>query len=420
MARFARLADWLVWLEGLHPKSIELGLERIGEVWARLGEPRLADRVVTVAGTNGKGSSVAMLDAILSAAGHKVGRFTSPHLLRFTERVVINGREVDEVAYCAALGRVDAARRDISLSYFEFTALAAFLCFADAGLDVALLEVGLGGRLDAVNVIDADIALITAIALDHQEWLGDDRELIGREKAGIMRPGVVTVCADPDPPVSIGQYAHAIGASLRQLGADFHYQEGDGSWDWRSGDGDLDALPLPALPGRFQLDNAAGVLAAVRALDPSIPRAAIENGLREVRWPGRWQLVGEHPQVVLDVAHNPHSAGGLASLLAADPMPRTLAVFGMLRTKDVAGVLGAVAAHVDAWYLAGLPPPLGLAVSELRAHLDTFGVVGSVANCDNVADALQAARAAAGPEDRIVVFGSFVTVEHAMRALQAS
>lgn len=420
MARFASLPDWLAWLEGLHPKAIDLGLDRIGRVWRLLGAPRLAAQVVTVAGTNGKGSSVAMLDAILGAAGKKVGRFTSPHFVRFNERVVIAGREVDDARLCSAFERIDLARDGISLSYFEFTALAAFLCFADADLDVALLEVGLGGRLDAVNIIDADVALITAIDLDHQDWLGSDREVIGREKAGIMRAGRVAICSDPNPPASVARYARDMGAPLQQLGRDFRIRDADNTWDWLAGESQWMALPKPALPGRFQLDNAAGVLAVLAALDIDVPSTAIGRGLREVRWAGRWQVVDGAVPVVLDVAHNPHSAAGLASLLAERPARRTLAVCGMLRTKDVAGVLKILRPHIDAWFPVGLPGPLGLTVAEMRTHLDALPVAASVTNCDNVGVALQAAGEQAGPGDRVLVFGSFVTVEQAMRLLNVA
>ncbi|MCB1734906.1 MAG: bifunctional tetrahydrofolate synthase/dihydrofolate synthase [Gammaproteobacteria bacterium] len=420
MARFARLSDWLAWLEGLHPKAIDLGLDRIGRVWQRLGAPAIAAEVVTVAGTNGKGSSVAMLDAILGAAGYKVGRFTSPHFVRFNERVVVAGREVDDLRLIDAFERIDQARGGISLSYFEFTALAAFLCFADAGLDVVLLEVGLGGRLDAVNIIDADVALITAIDLDHQDWLGNDREAIGREKAGILRAGRVAVCSDPNPPASVAERAKEIGATLLCLGPDYQFVKEGETWDWSAPGRRWAGLPKPALPGRFQMDNAAGVLAVIATLKHEVSRAAIERGLRSVHWPGRWQVVDGVVPVVLDVAHNPHSAGGLASQLAEQPTARTLAVCGMLRTKDVVGVLKIMQPHIDAWFPVNLPSPLGLDVEAMRAHLDALPVAAPVMNCDNVEQALQVARDRATPGDRILVFGSFVTVEQAMRVLDAA
>jgi len=419
--RFDRLQDWLDWQSGLHLAEIDLGLERIGEVAARMALPRPAPRVVTVAGTNGKGSSVAMLEAILLAAGRRVGVYTSPHLQRYTERVRINGREAAETVFCDAFDRIDAARGEASLTYFEFGTLAAIDIIAAAGVDVAILEVGLGGRLDAVNLVDADVALITALDIDHTDWLGPDREVIAREKAGIMRAGAVAVCADPAPPAAIAETAAQIGASLFQAGSDFRWSSQGASWCWSTGDRSLVDLPPPALPGEHQFHNAAGALMVVDALGTEIcPPEAIRSGLVSCRVPGRFERVRcGGTDVILDVGHNPQAVRALSAELTRVPFPgRTLAVFGMLADKDVTIVAEILAGSVDAWYCGGLSVARGLSCEALRARLSVGADLFEAHWHESVEQALWGALSDADDRDRIVVFGSFYTVAAAQGVLE--
>ncbi len=410
--KFPTLDAWLAWQETLHPSAIDLGLERPGEVWRRMGQGKPAPVVITVAGTNGKGSSVAMLESILLAAGYRVGCYTSPHLSRYNERIRIDGAEVGDEALCESFERIDQARGDISLTYFEFGTLAAFDLFARAELDVAVLEVGLGGRLDAVNLIDADVALITAIDLDHAAWLGNDRETIAREKAGIMRQGLPAVCSDPNPPQSLLDYAAEIGAPLHRLGHEFSVQKDTEGWQWQSGDEAPLALPLPALRGEFQLQNAAGVLMALQLLRERLPLAPqqLRQGLLNARLAGRFELTPGDVVEIADVAHNPQSAAALAENLRQMPVEgRTLAVVAMLGDKDQAAAITAMTPVVDAWYVAGLDVPRGSDADTLAAVVET--VSGQAPQrFAKVAAALQQARSDAHQGDRVVIFGSFYTV----------
>lgn len=415
MPRFGTLDEWLAWQEGLHPRAIDLGLERVAGVAAQLGLSAPAWPVITVAGTNGKGSSIALLEAIYRSAGYRTAVYTSPHLLHYSERVRIDGVPAAGAALCAAFERIDRARGSTSLTYFEFGTLAALLLFEDARPDVALLEVGMGGRLDAVNIVDPDVALVTAIGIDHSEWLGTDREAIGREKAGILRTGRPAVCSDPHPPDSLRTHADAIGARWHGLGEDFSHRRDDATWSWRGRDGSLAGLPLPALTGAHQLDNAAGVLAVIRLLAGRLPvaRAAIDAGLRSVRLAGRFQVIGAGPQVVLDVAHNPDAAHELARQLRSVPVDgRTWLVLGMLADKDAAAFAAALDGVIDCWCLAGLAGARGLPAAALAQRV--AGVTGEIGQFDSVAAALAHAREAAGPDDRIVVCGSFLTVAQAL------
>ena len=408
--RFQTLADWLAWQETLHPKAIDLGLERVRAVAGRMGLLAPAHLVITVAGTNGKGSSVAMLESILACAGLRVGAYTSPHLWRYNERIRIDRKAVEDADIVAAFDRIDTARGDISLSYFEFGTLAALDLFARARLDVAVLEVGLGGRLDAVNILDADCALVTGIGIDHVEWLGPDRESIGREKAGIFRAGRPAVCSDPRPPSSVRETARVIGAAWYGLGEQFSYERADGTWTWWGGSVRLESLPLPALPGPFQLQNAAGVLMALRTLGARVPLtlAALRDGLAQARIAGRFHVVPGAVEEIYDVAHNPHGAQALAEALAARPCAgRTLAVCAMLADKDAAGVAAALTGEVHAWFLAGLDDARGQSAEALAARM-LLPVAPQ--RCADPKAALSAARAAARPGDRIVVFGSFHTI----------
>jgi dihydrofolate synthase / folylpolyglutamate synthase len=416
--KFLTLDAWLAWQETLHPSAIDLGLERPGQVLERMSIGRPAPIVITVAGTNGKGSSVAMLESILLAAGYRVGCYTSPHLQRYNERIRIDGTEVDDTALCESFERIDHARGELSLTYFEFGTLAAFDLFARANLDVALLEVGLGGRLDAVNLIDADVALITAIDLDHASWLGNDRETIAREKAGIMRSDLPAVCSDPNPPQSLFDHAVELGTRLHTLSREYGFQQTGEGWQWWCSDESPLALPLPALRGDFQLQNAAGVLMALHLIKDRLPLSPqqIRQGLLAVRLSGRFELTPGEVVEIADVAHNPQSAAALAENLRQMPVAgKTLAVVAMLSDKDQEAVVRAMTPVIDAWYVAGLDVARGGDAAALAATVKkVIGNAPSIAA--TVKDALRQARVAAQPGDRIVIFGSFYTVAERMDA----
>jgi dihydrofolate synthase / folylpolyglutamate synthase len=426
MPRFPSLADWLAWQETLHPNAIDLGLERLQRTLARLSWRRPACPVITVAGTNGKGSCVALTARILSEAGYRVGTFTSPHLLRYNERIAIDGVEVADAALIDAFERIDAARGDDTLTFFEFNAAAALLIFADTQPDAVVLEVGLGGRLDAVNIVDADVALVTSIDLDHCDWLGADRETIGREKAGIFRAGRPAIFGARDMPASIRESAQQLGADLQQLGRDFNWIRSGERWTWQGRVGEQRDLPPPALHGEIQYDNAAAVLAALEALALRlrVPRSAIERGLQTVTLPGRFQVVQKQSprpiEWILDVAHNPAAARTLAAQLAArESHGRTIAVCGVLGDKDVEGIVTALRDSFDAWIVVGLQGPRALAPEVLAARARAVGVDVEAVVADVVTGCL-AAEAMAQPGDRIVVFGSFLTVGPALGRLYTS
>ena len=407
------LQDWLAHCERLHPSTMELGLDRVRAVAQRMALA-FACPVVTVAGTNGKGSTCAMFEAIALQAGRRTGVYTSPHLVHFEERCRIGGdiaRPEDLVPHFA---RVEAAREAVSLTYFEFTTLAILSLMAASNLDVAILEVGLGGRLDAVNILDADCAIITSIDLDHMEFLGPDRESIGREKAGILREGRPAIVSDPAPPHSVIQYANAIGADLWLQGRDYNFSGDKQQWNWAGRGRRYAGLAYPALRGANQLVNASGVLAAFAALRSRLPvtAQAIRNGLAMVELPGRFQIVPGQPTLVLDVAHNPHSVAALtANLDAMGFFPTTHAVFGAMSDKDLAVMFDKVGPLVDRWYFCDLPTPRAESAEGLRLRWE--GVAKKQVPVSTHADpeeALRAAAAAAEPADRILVFGSFYTV----------
>ncbi len=396
------LVDWLSYLEQIHPVNIDMGLTRVGEVARRMGLTRLPGKVLTVAGTNGKGSSCAMAASILMAAGYRVGVYSSPHLLRFTERVRVNGQELADSEHCAAFAEVEAARGEIALTFFEFATLAALWLFRRHAPDVVLLEVGLGGRLDATNVVESDVAMITSIALDHCDWLGDTREAVAVEKAGVYRAGKPAISGEPHPPATIASEAARIKASLRQVGRDFHGDEHDADWDYH-GQHHWPGLPKPALP----LMNAVTVLAALESLGLPLPEPAIREGLANARLAGRMQRLQSEPLVIVDVAHNPHSAAYLASQLRQIPCQgRRLAVVGMLKDKDMAGSLAELDGLIDHWYLASLTGPRGATAALLA---DALGQDGA-AQYDAVSEAYRQALADASPSDMVIVFGSFYTV----------
>lgn len=418
--RFRTLQDWLHWLESLNPARIELGLERVRAVWQRMhaGPPPFA--VITVAGTNGKGSCVAMLASMLQAGGYRVGAYTSPHLLRYTERIRVQDDEVDEAELCQAFARVDEARGDVALTYFEFGTLAAFDVFLRAQLDVAVLEVGLGGRLDAVNVLDPDVALVASVGIDHVDWLGPDREAIGREKAGIFRAGRPAVYGEPDMPASVAAHAQEIGAQLLHAGRDFHAEAAPGGWNWRGPTRARTGLPHPALRGEAQIQNAAACLMALDLLTDRLPlsQGAIRQGLQQVSLPGRFQVVRGDVDCILDVAHNPHGVEVLAANLRRLPATgRTLAVWGMLETKDAASVAQRLAPQVAQWYLAGLERESfrGLSAERLAEALRRAVPDATLQTFARVCEAVTQARRDAGPGDRILIFGSFYTVAAALR-----
>jgi dihydrofolate synthase/folylpolyglutamate synthase len=412
------LADWLAHCERLHPTAIDMTLDRVVAVRDRLGL-RFTVPVITVAGTNGKGSTCAMLDAIARQAGYRVGLYIKPHLVHFEERCRINGVMADAAELLPHFAAVEAARGGITLTYFEFTTLAILRALSHAELDLVILEVGLGGRLDAVNAVDADCCVITSIALDHMEYLGPDRESIGREKAHVMRTGKAAIVSDPLPPQSVIDHATEIGADLWRVGRDFNHAGDRQQWGWSGRGRRYTGMAYPALRGANQLLNAAGAIAALEALRGRLPVSAqaIRNGLATVELPGRFQIVPGQPTLVLDVAHNAQSVATLAlNLDAMGFYPRTLAVFGAMRDKDIPALLSAMAPLVDGWYLCDLATPRAARATELAAELATLrgpAPAGREVDIHTFASpglALAAAAAAAGPADRIVVFGSFYTV----------
>jgi dihydrofolate synthase/folylpolyglutamate synthase len=408
------LGEWLAHCERLHPKGIDLGLERVQALVQRL-DLRFDCPVITVAGTNGKGSTCAMLEAIALQAGWRTGVYTSPHLVRFEERCRIAGEIVQADALVPHFERVEAARGDTTLTYFEFTTLAILSLMAASRPEVAILEVGLGGRLDAVNAIDTDCAIITSIDLDHTEFLGPDRESIGREKAGILRAGKPAIVSDPVPPHSVIQYAEALGADLWLVGRDYNFTGDKQQWAWAGRGRRYAGLGYPALRGANQLLNASGVLAAFTALRQRLPvtAQAVRNGLAMVELPGRFQVVPGQPALVLDVAHNPHSVAALAANLDAMGFyPATHAVFGAMADKDLAPMLAKIAPLVDRWYFTDLPTPRAASARALLQRWEALPGYPKVpvSTHANPEEALHAAVAAAEPADRIVVFGSFYTV----------
>ncbi|VTU23023.1 Bifunctional protein FolC [Variovorax sp. PBL-H6] len=421
------LADWLAHAERLHPKNIELGLERVRAMAGKLGLA-FDCPVITVAGTNGKGSTCAMLESILMHAGYRTAVFTSPHLVRFEERLRLSGEAVAAEALAEHFEAVERARGEMALTYFEFTTLAILLCIVASKPDVAILEVGLGGRLDAVNVIDADCAIITSIDLDHMEFLGPDRESIGFEKAGIMRAGRPAIVSDPVPPQSVIEHANAIGADLWRVGRDFNVSGDKQQWGWSGRGRRYSGLAYPALRGANQLVNAAGVLAALESLRQRLPvtAQALRTGLASVELPGRFQIVPGEPALVLDVAHNPHAVAALAENLDAMGFyPTTHGVFGVMADKDLAAMFERIGPLIDRWYFTDLPTARAAKAADLLARWQAQNTRGDASATMHPApmEALQAAIDRADPADRIVVFGSFFTVggvlEHGTPRLRA-
>ena len=406
------LNEWLDYVEQLHAKPIELGLERVARVRNTLGLA-FAGPIISVGGTNGKGSVCAMLEAVLQAAGYRTGLYTSPHLLTYNERVRVDGKPVGDERLAQAFERVEAARSDTSLTYFEFGTLVAWEIFASAGLDVLILEVGLGGRLDAVNIFDADCAIVTSIGIDHVEFLGPTRETIGFEKAGIFREGRPAICGDPQPPDTLVAHALSIGAQLQVLGRDFGFEGGKQQWRYWGPQGGKSGLAPPALRGNRQLANASAVLAALDSLRDRIPVAmqAVREGFSLVELAGRFQVMPGVPCVIVDVAHNPHAAAVLAQNLSDQGFfPNTRAVFGMLADKDMEGVCLALKGRIDEWHVTGLAGPRGASAAQLAEAIEKSGTGGAIVRHDSVLSAYAAARELSNENDRIVVFGSFLTV----------
>lgn len=406
------LDDWLARLERLHPTAVDLGLERVRRVAVALGL-KPAFPLVVVGGTNGKGSTCAMLEAILIAAGYRTGLYTSPHLLRYNERVRTSGVEAGDAELVAAFKTIEAARGDISLTYFEFGTLAAMICFMQAGVDVSILEVGLGGRLDAVNLWDADTAIVTSVDLDHQAYLGDTRDAIGFEKAGIFRAGRPAICADPAPPGRLVEHARAIAADLWCVGRDFQIERTGERWTWLGRHSAWRNLPLPAMAGPYQLRNAAAALAGLETVSHRLPVSdhAVRSGLTNARVAGRFQKIATAPDVIVDVAHNPEAARALASALDDAPITgQTLGVVGMLADKDAAGVIDALKDRVDAWWTCTPDSPRARDAASLADTIRTCQPDACVTIAHRPVEALTAARSVAGEGDRIVVFGSFTTV----------
>ena len=423
------LPDWLAMLETRHSETrINMGLDRVQAVKARM-QLAFTCPVIMVAGTNGKGSTCAMLESVLLRAGYKVGLYIKPHFLDFNERARVQGELASDEQLVASFNAVEAVRGDTPLTYFEFTTLAILHLLSQANLDVAILEVGLGGRLDAVNVIDADVAIVTSVDIDHTDYLGDTREAIGFEKAGIFRPGKAAICSDPVPPQSLIDHATAIGADLWLMGRDFNYSGDKQQWNYGGREQRRNSLAYPSLRGANQILNATAVLAALEVLRLKLPVGAqeVRTGLVTVELPGRFQVLPGRPSVILDVAHNPHAAAALNQNLGNMGFhPYTYAVFGSMHDKDIDGVLAAMSEHVDHWCLAGLPSPRAATASELAAKVQIMledkpdSSEHTVSIFDDPAQAFANAMSRAGENDRIVVFGSFLTVAGVMKARKSS
>ncbi len=420
------LNTWLQYLETLHPNAIDMGLDRIREVSERLSIQSNAVKIV-VGGTNGKGSTCAMLESVLLAAGYRVGLYTSPHLITFNERARVNGDIVSDATLIDHFEQVEAARNGISLTYFEFTTLAVLQLFAKSNLNAMVLEVGLGGRLDAVNIVDADCSIITSVDIDHVDWLGDTREKIGFEKAHIFRTGRPAIVSDPSPPQSLLDYAEKIGADLRLFGRDFNYSGDRQQWAFGGREQRRNALAYPALRGANQLLNASAALAALEAVRDrlAVPQQAVRQGLLQASLPGRFQILPGQPTIIMDVAHNPHAAAVLEKNLGNMGFhPYTYAVFSMLSDKDIESVVRHMAPRIDHWYCAALPGPRGLSSDAIQTKVKSILTDPEtqapkdvdVSGFECVKDAFEAARNKCNPDDRIVVFGSFLTVAEALNS----
>ena len=420
-ARFSHLADWLAWQESLHFTAIELGLDRCNKVAERMGLLHPASKVISISGTNGKGSSAAMLDAMLRQSGYQVGTYTSPHLTRYNERICIDGKQVTDYQLSQSFDRIDRARGDISLTYFEFGTLAALDLFRNAEPDIVILEVGLGGRLDAVNILDADIALVVTIDLDHEKWLGYTRESIGREKAGIFRQRRPAVCSDTRPPQCIAACAQETGAQLYQAGTQFTHTIEKDTWTWKCAGKVYEGLPKPSINNTRQVENAAGVLMVLETLAGEFPvsQETIKACLRDFRLAGRFQVIPGEIPCILDVAHNRQAISALVENVRKIPcVGDTHVVIGMLKDKNHAAVFEMLAQIADHWYLAELHADRAASPSELAAVLGKYDNSRNIKQFHTVSEALANAEACTRTGDRIIVTGSFVTVGSAIDYLK--
>ena len=420
--RFNTLDQWLDWQTTLHPKEIDLGLERVTDVWHRLKPKGLQSLVVTVAGTNGKGSSVALLESIYRHAGYQVGAYTSPHLMRYNERIRINGQEVSDSDLCQAFEQVDQARGQTVLTYFEFATLTALILFTQQNLDLVILEVGLGGRLDAVNIIDADVALITTVDLDHTDWLGDSRQQIGLEKAGIMRTNRPVVVGDCAIPETVPAYAQEIGAEFYLAGRDFELSRSGDVWQWETKGATLLPLPQLSFNGKGQISNVSAVMMVCSLLQSRLPLNQMQmiNGLEQVSLQGRAQLIEGEPSLLLDVAHNPQSVASLKAYLDRNDWPgRIYALFGLLKDKNAESIVEIITPAVSEWYLIDLPGSRGQSAEQLAKTIRQSGVESPVYCHHNFSSAFEAAQAEAEPQDLLLIFGSFLLVGDALQYLKA-
>jgi dihydrofolate synthase/folylpolyglutamate synthase len=421
MARFKTLQTWLDWQEQFHPRPIRLGLERVSQVFKRLYPHYAKPFTIIVGGTNGKGSCVAFLEAIYKAQGYKVGTYTSPHIIRYHERIKINGSPVDDEQICHAFTRIEAVRKNVSLSYFEFGTLAALDIFSRQKVDIQLLEVGLGGRLDAVNIIDADLSLITSLSIDHVDLLGGTRNAIGTEKAGIFRTNIPAVIGDLNPPLSIFQVAKKIKTPLLCLNEAFFYQKKSHYWLWRSEQKTYSNLPYPALTGKHQFNNAATVLMAITQLQPLLPvqRLSIERGLKQVNLQGRFQLINTSPPLLLDVGHNPQAVQMLADYLSSRfKTQKIYAVFSIMADKDISGILDVMKTQVDHWFISPLKTPRVMKNSVLQKNFAQKNMANVCFGFQTFKDTFHAAKETAQKDDLILIFGSFFLVSEYLTAFE--
>jgi len=413
------LDDWLKWQETLHSSEIDLGLDRIYQVAKNLKLLSTAFPIITVAGTNGKGSCVALLESILSAEGYKTGSYTSPHLISYNERIKINTFNADDELIIAAFEEIDQARKNISLSYFEFGTLAAMLIFFKQNVDVAILEVGLGGRLDAANLWDTSLALITSIAIDHESWLGNDRESIAKEKSGIMRENTPVICGDKNPPKSIKSEAERVNAVLYQIDNEFFIRPSnkDNSWQLNVTDSYFD-LPYPALKGEFQINNAATVITGLRTIQKQLPVSldSYIKGLKKVSIIGRLQLINKSPDWLIDVAHNPHSAKALSNYLKSyETKGKTYALFSILKDKDLEEVLKIMDQHIDEWHIVGLESNRGFTTEQLKDHMQASNISSKIVPHEDFSTAIKSLKKGIKNKDKVVAFGSFLVISELMQ-----
>jgi len=420
---FDTLKGWLDWQEGLHPKSIDLGLDRVTEVYGRLNASGIKPISITVAGTNGKGSSIAFLEAIYRAQGLRVGAYTSPHILKYNERIKIDGTPVADELLCSAFERIEAVRNDVSLSYFEFSTLAALDIFSRANLDIQLLEVGLGGRLDAVNIIDPDAAIITSICIDHTAWLGNTRDAIAVEKAGIFRKNTPAIIGDINPPQTLLDCALNIDAKLLRIGHEFTFSKAGNEWSWQSGKTTLNNLPPPKLKGTHQYRNASAVITAIQTLQDRIPvsELAIQQGLSSVNLQGRFQLIKGDPEVLLDVSHNPQAAKTLVDYLQNEFKNTPVhAVFTMMGDKDLPGVIELIQPCIKHWYISPLDNPRTSTDADLKKAFSLCHNTQVSYGFTDFLTAFNAAKAQAqADKGLILVFGSFFLVSEYLSCLNA-